>query len=107
MVWEEDCSTVGKIDPQVEEYLAKLADILKTTEETVLITGHTDNSGETDANYQLGLDRAKAIQNILLKLGVPKSKIKVDSRGEIEPTSSNETEAGKASNRRTVIQRIK
>ncbi len=100
-------STVGKIDPKVEEYLAKLAEILKTTNETVSITGHTDSKGEPDINYQLGLNRAKAIQRILLKRGVPAEKITITSKGETEPASTNDTEAGMAANRRTVIQRVK
>ena len=100
-------STVGKIDPKVEEYLAKLAEILKDSKETVSITGHTDSKGDAAINYQLGLNRANAIQAILLKLGVPAEKISIDSKGETEPASTNDTEAGMAGNRRTVIQRIK
>lgn len=100
-------STVGKIDPKVEEYLAKLAEILTNSKETVSITGHTDSKGDPDINYQLGLSRAKAIQSILLKLGVPAEKITTASKGETEPASTNDTEAGMAGNRRTVIQRVK
>ena len=107
LIYFDNNSTVGKIDPKVQEYLAKLAEILKTSKETVSITGHSDSNGETEINYQLGLSRAKAIQSILLKLGVPAEKITIASKGETEPASTNDTEAGKAGNRRTVIQRVK
>lgn len=100
-------STVGKIDPTVEEYLSKLSEIMKNSEETLTITGHTDSNGTPEANQTLGLQRAQAIQKVLLKLGVPSDKITVFSKGETEPASSNETEQGRASNRRTVIQRVK
>lgn len=107
LIYFEFNSAVGKIDPSVEEYLTKLAKILETSEETVTITGHTDDNGTPEANNNLGLRRAQAIQNILLKNGVPAAKIKVISKGESEPASSNATDAGRAANRRTVIQRVK
>ncbi len=107
LIYFDNNSTVGKIDPKVEEYLAKLAEILKNSEETVSITGHTDSNGDTDVNYQLGLSRATTIQTILLRLGVPAKKITIASKGETEPASTNDTEAGMAGNRRTVIQRVK
>jgi outer membrane protein OmpA-like peptidoglycan-associated protein len=107
LIYFEFNSAVGKIDPKVEEYLKKLADILKTSDETVTITGHTDDNGTPEDNNNLGLRRAQAIQNLLLKNGVPPAKIKAVSKGESEPASSNATDAGQASNRRTVIQRIK
>lgn len=107
LIYFDNNSTVGKIDPKVQEYLAKLAEILKTSNETVSITGHTDSNGETSANHQLGLSRAETIQNILLRLGVPPSKITISSKGETQPASTNDTEAGMAANRRTVIQRVK
>lgn len=107
LIYFDNNSTVGKIDPKVEEYLVKLAEILKNSEETVSITGHTDSKGEPEVNYELGLSRAKAIQKMLLKLGVPAEKITIASKGETEPASTNETEAGMAGNRRTVIQRVK
>jgi outer membrane protein OmpA-like peptidoglycan-associated protein len=107
LIYFDNNSTVGKIDPKVEEYLAKLAEILKTSNETVSITGHTDSNGDAEINRQLGLSRAKTIQTILLKLGVPAEKITIASKGETEAVSTNDTEAGMAGNRRTVIQRVK
>lgn len=100
-------STVGKIDPEIEKYLSKLSDILKNSEETITITGHTDSNGPAEVNQTVGLQRAQTIQNILLNMGVAPEKITVYSKGETEPVSSNKTEAGRAANRRTVIERIK
>jgi outer membrane protein OmpA-like peptidoglycan-associated protein len=90
-------------DPKVDEYLAKLAERLKTTDETVQITGHTDNTGQDETNQKLGRARARHVQNILISKGIKRSRITIDSKGESQPIADNETEAGRRRNRRAEL----
>lgn len=96
-------SSVKDQNKEVDTYLLKLADRLKTTTETVSITGHTDNVGEDAANLSLGLSRAAAIRSILVTNGVSTDRITIDSKGETQPATSNDTEDGRYRNRRTVL----
>ncbi len=97
-------SSVKDQNPQVDEYLHKLAERLSQTSERVAITGHTDNVGEPQANVNLGLRRAESIRNILVGKGVAADRISTASKGEAQPATSNDTEDGRHRNRRTVLQ---
>lgn len=90
-------------DPKVDAYLAKLAERLKDTDETVSITGHTDDVGSDETNMRLGRARARHIKKILVKKGVAKDRISVDSKGESEPVADNDTDAGRRKNRRAEL----
>ena len=48
----------------------------------VVAVGHTDSSGDSQANYELGLNRARAIRALLVDVGVNPSLIEVTSHGE-------------------------
>jgi OmpA-OmpF porin, OOP family len=90
-------------DPRVDEYLEKLAKRLLQTEETVAITGHTDDSGTIEFNQNLGLARAKHVQDILISKGIKKERFTIQSKGELEPVADNTTEEGSRLNRRVVL----
>jgi OmpA-OmpF porin, OOP family len=96
-------SSVRDKNPEVDAYLTKLAERLKQTKEKVSITGHTDNIGEEAANINLGKSRAESILNILVANGIDKDRISIDSKGESQPATSNDTEDGRHRNRRTVL----
>ena len=65
------------------------------------ITGHTDNIGETDSNYQLGLERAQSLKNFLVnQQGFPAERLRAASSGETAPVASNASEEGRKANRR-------
>ena len=66
----------------------------------VILDGHTDARGTQEYNYALGLKRAKAVENILVGKGISLDKIMIKSLGEEQPIASNETEEGRAQNRR-------
>lgn len=95
--------SVKEPNPQVDEYLEKLATRLKQTDETVAITGHTDDSGTVSYNQSLGLARAKHIQDILVSKGIKKERLSIASKGELEPVADNTTEEGSRLNRRVVL----
>jgi outer membrane protein OmpA-like peptidoglycan-associated protein len=64
------------------------------------ISGHTDNVGSQQYNQVLSLKRAQAVKNWLVKKGIASNRMKTVGRGQNEPMSSNETDEGRAENRR-------
>jgi outer membrane protein OmpA-like peptidoglycan-associated protein len=69
-------------------------------------TGHTDSIGTEEYNQRLSERRAQAVVDYLAGLGVYKGRIKAIGMGESSPTASNETEEGRAQNRRVVLRRV-
>jgi len=68
------------------------------------VEGHTDNVGQKDVNYQLGLHRAEGVREYLYtQHQIPLHKISVFSFGEEKPVVPNNTKDGRAQNRRVVI----
>lgn len=67
------------------------------------ITGHTDAIGSDEYNQALGYRRAQTLQNYFENKGIPGDKVIIESKGENEPEADNNTSAGRANNRRTVI----
>lgn len=69
------------------------------------LEGHTDDTGAADANYSLSKRRAQAVATFLSGRGIPQSRFQsVVGKGEEQPVASNDTEAGRAKNRRVVIE---
>jgi outer membrane protein OmpA-like peptidoglycan-associated protein len=66
----------------------------------VVITGHTDNVGGQKFNQALSLKRAQAVKNWLVKKGIASNRMRTVGRGQNEPVASNETDEGRAENRR-------
>jgi OOP family OmpA-OmpF porin len=66
----------------------------------VLIAGHTDSKGTEKYNLDLGLRRAEAVKTLLVKFGAPTEKLKTVSFGKSRPISPNDTDEGRAKNRR-------
>jgi len=64
------------------------------------IAGHTDNVGEESANQALSEKRAQAVMDYLVKAGLPADRFTPIGYGSTQPVSGNETEEGKAQNRR-------
>ena len=70
----------------------------------VIVIGHTDSIGTDDYNQRLGMRRAESVKAFLVSQGVPANQIKTSSRGEREPVADNRTAAGRALNRRVIIE---
>ena len=64
------------------------------------LSGHTDNTGTSDANQRLSLDRANAVKQLLVDRGVAADRITTAGYGPDRPIASNDTEEGRAKNRR-------
>ncbi len=66
----------------------------------VRITGHTDNIGSDDSNMKLSMRRSEAIRDYLVRKGVSSDRFTVDGKGEGSPIDTNDTDLGRARNRR-------
>ncbi len=70
---------------------------------TVRAIGHTDNRGNDQINNPLSLDRADSVRDFLVDHGVSANRVAVDGRGSRQPIASNDSDAGRAQNRRVEI----
>lgn len=93
-------STEEQLDPSIISYLQDLVTRVKADQKSLSITGHTDDIGNAAANFDLGLARAKSIQDLLIKMGLEAHKIQTSSAGEDQPMASNATAEGRKKNRR-------
>jgi outer membrane protein OmpA-like peptidoglycan-associated protein len=81
-----------------------LAQVLKAYPNAqIQLSGYTDNTGSADANQALSLDRANAIKAMLVNQGVAAGRISAQGFGQDRPVASNDTEEGRARNRRTEL----
>ena len=93
-----------EILPDGRTNLQQLASSLeKYPNSDILIVGHTDSVGTDAYNNDLSQRRALAAQGYLQTLGVPATRLQATGRGESEPIQSNDTDAGRAQNRRVEI----
>ena len=86
--------------------LNRIAKILKEKNIKVEISGHTDNVGSESMNQKLSEERANSVKNFLISQGVNPTLIQVICFGFSKPKTTNETEEGKAENRRVEIRFI-
>jgi outer membrane protein OmpA-like peptidoglycan-associated protein len=85
--------------------LESIAETLKSDPDLkAKITGYADSLGSVQKNEALGEARAKAVFEGLRKRGVSQSQLSFKSMGESKPASENDTEEGRAQNRRVEIQ---
>jgi outer membrane protein OmpA-like peptidoglycan-associated protein len=86
------------------EQMSQLASVLKAYPNViVLIEGHTDNTGDPAANKKLSEDRAAAVKAVLVGMGLPADHVNSAGWGQEKPIASNDTEEGRAKNRRVEI----
>ena len=89
------------LTPTAKANLDKLAEVLSNNPDTnINIYGHTDSRGSDEYNQSLSDRRAAAVKSYLVSKGVASSRLFTMGVGEKEPVASNETEAGRAKNRR-------
>jgi outer membrane protein OmpA-like peptidoglycan-associated protein len=92
------------VRPEAASNLRLLAaSLAKYPDTDVLIVGHTDATGTADFNQGLSQRRATAAANYLFTQGVSASRVNTAGRGEMEPIATNDTEAGRQTNRRVEI----
>jgi len=94
-----------KIKPGSASTLSEIAKFLKDNPDIKLfIVGHTDNTGSYKYNLDLSLRRAKAVVNKLVSdYGISQDRLKPVGVGPVAPKASNQTEEGRAKNRRVEL----
>jgi outer membrane protein OmpA-like peptidoglycan-associated protein len=70
---------------------------------TGTVVGHTDSTGTPDGNRKLSLERARSVSSYLMARGVDGARLQQFGRGQDEPIASNNTDQGRAQNRRVEI----
>ena len=92
------------LQPKSQEQLGNIADVLKAYPNVAIkLGGYTDNTGVPQANQQLATDRANTVMAELVRLGIDPNRITAEGYGEQFPVAPNDTEAGRAQNRRIAI----
>lgn len=70
------------------------------------VAGYTDSRGSAAYNQLLSERRAKAVRDYLLAAGIPAQEFTATGYGEADPVASNDTDEGRALNRRVVLKRV-
>jgi OmpA-OmpF porin, OOP family len=87
--------------PESNEQIGNIATILKAFPSVQLkIGGYTDNTGAVDANLKLSADRAAAVMNAIVALGIDGARLKSEGYGIEFPVADNATDEGRQKNRR-------
>jgi OOP family OmpA-OmpF porin len=90
------------IDARSDRLLTVLAQLLNEHPELlkVSIEGHTDNVGKPRDNKKLSQERAESVVAFLVEKGVAAERLSAKGWGEEKPVTTNDTDEGKAANRR-------
>jgi outer membrane protein OmpA-like peptidoglycan-associated protein len=93
------------LKPESQSTLQEISKLLKADPSIKLyVVGHTDNTGLFDANMKLSMDRAAAVVNSLIsQFSVNAVRLKACGNGPTAPVASNDSEEGKALNRRVEL----
>ena len=96
-----------EIDTIATFRLHSLAKILREfPDQAIILEGHTDNVGSEEINQKLGLERAEIVKTYLVQqYGFDPARIQIFSYGADQPVAPNDTDAGRARNRRVTISR--
>lgn len=97
----------SNILPSSYAYLNRLAEIISKTGMRIEVKGHTDNKGSERFNLNLSKNRAQAVVDYLVKRGVSRSNLTYSYYGMSRPLVSNDTEEGRAINRRVEFEILK
>jgi outer membrane protein OmpA-like peptidoglycan-associated protein len=92
------------LKPESQVELDKLVQLMQENPTLkIQIEGYTDNIGNKADNIHLSENRAKAVVNYLLSKGIAASRLTAKGFGETNPVAGNDTEEGRAQNRRTEL----
>ncbi|CAN5590321.1 OmpA family protein [soil metagenome] len=90
------------LKPESNAELNKLSAFLKANPNLKIeISGHTDSKGDVKANQLLSENRAKSVYDFMVTAGIPAARLTYKGYGDQKPVASNDTETGRALNRRT------
>ena len=90
--------------PNAIEVIAEIVYTLESRPQLrVKLEGHTDNVGDAAANKKLSDDRANAVMNAIIGLGIDKARLSAEGFGQEYPIADNNTEEGRTRNRRVEL----
>ncbi len=92
------------IKPESEPLLLEIVSLLKANPNLKLsVEGHTDSQGQAKFNQVLSQKRAESVKKFLVKKGVAQTRLSAKGWGDTKPVESNQTEEGRAKNRRVEL----
>jgi len=92
------------LQPEARQQLPDVVELLQGEPgKQVRIEGHTDSTGSTSANLRISEQRAEAVKNALVELGVDAGRIRAVGMGEDFPIASNDSAEGRSQNRRVDV----
>jgi len=98
-------SDEDKILPEYITEIEEFANFLKeNTEYQVVIYGHTDDRNLNQSNERLSQSRAESVMNLLIDYGVNLTRLTAIGRGSKDPIADNDTDEGRAKNRRIEVE---
>lgn len=90
--------------PSAEQNLDDVIELLESEpDKSIRIEGHTDSTGPAALNLRLSEERARAVRDALVELGIDASRLNAVGMGEDFPIATNTTEEGRARNRRVDV----
>ncbi len=94
----------AELKPEASEVLDRIVEVLELLPDaTAQIRGHTDDVGTEEYNLGLSQDRADAVRAYLVDAGIDASRLSTEGVGFAEPVASNDTDEGRARNRRVEV----
>ena len=95
----------SEIKPESDAAISEIAKLLKNSGALkIYVVGHTDNVGSFDSNMKLSKERADAVVKALSgKYGIDAARLRPHGVASLSPVASNDTEDGKAKNRRVEL----
>lgn len=94
----------ASLDPQFYSVLDNVASTLTEYNQTIVeVAGHTDSIGSDAVNQRLSEQRAASVGNYLMSKGLVRDRFILTGAGKTRPIASNDTDAGRAQNRRVEI----
>lgn len=102
--FEFDSSVLKTSSYAVLDQIAR--EMLKDPNARFIINGHASVEGTAEYNMELSVDRANAVKLYLVNSGISGNNLTVKGYGATRPTASNDTESGRALNRRVEIEHI-
>jgi outer membrane protein OmpA-like peptidoglycan-associated protein len=94
-----------EIKPTARDSIAQAAEVLVKYPDTyITVEGHTDSTGTSEYNQKLSESRADAVREMLMRDGVPASRLSIKGYGESAPIADNSTPDGRQLNRRVQLE---